>query len=84
MPTVNEVIVSNSDDGYAEYEDYYSSGASCQGVATGGTKVRFEGRSMAALENMATLFKISNNRHSARGVNIISKNTTCLRLSNKW
>ena len=45
MPTINEVIVANTDDGYAEYEDHYSGGASCGSVTTGGTTVRFYGRS---------------------------------------
>lgn len=45
MTTITEVITNNIDDGYAEYEDYYSSGASCQSVSTGDTTVRFYGRS---------------------------------------
>lgn len=45
MTTITEVIANNIDDGYAEYEDYYSSGASCQSVSSGDTTVRFYGRS---------------------------------------
>ena len=34
MPTVNEVIANNVDDGHADYEDYYGMGASCNNVSS--------------------------------------------------
>lgn len=45
MPTVNEVIVSNSDDGVAEYEEYYGGGASCNNVDSSHQRIRFRGLS---------------------------------------
>lgn len=45
MPTINEVIANNVDDGYADYEDYYSSGASCNSVNSSNTLIRFYARS---------------------------------------
>ena len=45
MTTITEVIANNIDDGYAEYEDYYSSGASCSSVNSSNTLIRFYARS---------------------------------------
>ena len=45
MPTVNEVIVSNSDDGVAQYEEYYGGGANCSTVDSSHQRIRFYGRS---------------------------------------
>lgn len=45
MTTVTEVIANNVDDGHADYEDYYGSGASCNSVNSSNTLVRFYARS---------------------------------------
>lgn len=45
MPTVNEVIANNVDDGHADYEDYYGMGASCNNVSSSNNKIRFYARS---------------------------------------